>query len=30
VLSLWVFPGSSVVKNLLVKKEMWVQSLGQV
>ena len=29
--SYWVndFLGSSVVKNLLVRREMWVQSLGQ-
>ena len=29
--SYWVndFPGGSVVKNLLVMQEMWVQSLGQ-
>ena len=23
------FPGGSVVKNLLVMREMWIQSLGQ-
>ena len=28
MLSLWVFPGSSVVKNLLAKQEMWVQFLS--
>ena len=28
-LSIWGFPGSSVVKNLLAMQEMQVQSLGR-